>query len=199
MTCTWSQRKESRRGKKGVTGDVNSSSFHSFLPLHGLGHFLYINMPQKCSKVLFEYGQQMKIPEWKGKLTTPYCCCQEACAEVMWHLGQAGFAEAWLPRGVSGDPVPVWLFLLQQQSDSLHKNSVKKGKVGAGGRKQIKQSQSMKAFKTHDSCVLSHVFPQSEGQVGDKRLNLHPGPQEWRSLKNSKGGCETRLGSEVEG
>lgn len=90
-----------QKRKKAVTSDINSSSFLPSYSLHGLGHFLYTNMPQKCFKVLFVYGQQLKIPGWKEQLTTPYCCCQEAWAGVMWHLGQAGFAGAWLPTEVS--------------------------------------------------------------------------------------------------
>lgn len=88
--------------------------------------------------------------------------------------------------------VPVWLFL-QKQSDSFHKNSVKEGKVDAGGRKQIKQSQSTKAFKNHNSCVLSCLSLD----WGDK--NIHPGPQEWTSLKKlkTKGRSETRLGFDM--
>lgn len=80
-----------QKRKKGVTSDINSSSFLPSYSLHDLGHFLYTNMPQKCFKALFMYGQQMKIPGWKGQLTTPYCCCQEAWAEVMWHM--SGFPE----------------------------------------------------------------------------------------------------------
>lgn len=34
------------------------------------------------------------------------------------------------------------------------------------------------------SPVFCHIFPQSEGQLGDK--NLHPGPQEWTSLQKTQ-------------
>lgn len=172
-----------KEGKKGVTSDVNSPPFLPSYSLHGLGHFLYTNMPQKCFKALLVCGEQMKIPGWKGWLNYSLLLLSRNMGWSHVHLRQAGFVEAWLPRGVSRDWVPVWPFL-QKQSDSFHKNSVKKAKVGAGGRKQIKQSQRMKTFNDHDSCVLSHVFPRSEGQVGDK--NLHPVPRNRHVWKSSK-------------
>lgn len=55
-----------QKRKKGVTSDINSSSFPPSYSLHGLRNFLYSNKPHKCFKALFVYGQQMKIPGWKG-------------------------------------------------------------------------------------------------------------------------------------
>lgn len=139
MTCTWSHRKESRRGKKALTSDLNSSYFPRSYSLHDLGHFLYTNSCQRSALKLHWYMDSawrylegkdsyrfliavVKKHGLKSGGTQVRQSLQKPCAPEGWQdtKRQPGFSSR------SSNPL----------LESLHKNSVKKGKVGVGGRKQ---------------------------------------------------------------